>query len=148
MRRLFKAGCCSLIGLMTTAVPAIAASAVASNATATLTVTVVGVRNAKGQVVVTLCRAGEEFPGGCSMRRQSPATQGRTTVAFSSLPPGNYAVALFHDEDGDGKLTFIKEGIGFSNDANVAYGAPKFSLSSFAVANRPKTITVNIKYLS
>lgn len=113
-----------------------------------LTVTVAGVRSALGTIIVSLCRAGEAFPGGCSMRSSAPATKGATRVSFASLPPGHYAVALFHDEDGDGKLTFIKEGIGFSNDANIAYGPPKFSLSAFAVGPTPKSIVVNIKYLS
>ncbi len=113
-----------------------------------LTVTVAGVRSALGTIIVSLCRAGESFPGGCSMQRSAPATKGATRVSFATLPPGHYAVALFHDEDGDGKLTFIKEGIGFSNDANIAYGPPKLSLSDFVVGSTPKSIVVNIKYLS
>lgn len=123
-----------------------AGSSLAPNAPG-LVVNVAGVRDNLGRIIVTLCGAGEAFPGGCKLRQGMPATKGMTRVAFRSLPAGTYAVALFHDEDGDGKLVFIKEGIGFSNDANMAYGPPKFVPSSFKVRG-PTSIVINIKYLS
>ena len=51
-----------------------------------------------------------------------PASKGEMRVVFAGLPPGEYAVAAFHDADGDGKLAqnivgMPTEGFGFSNGA-------------------------------
>lgn len=131
--------CCALWGgAAVCAAPAGASS---------LTVNVAGIRSANGAVVVTLCRAGEAFPAGCKMKNGAHAVKGVTKVRFGSLPPGSYAVAVFHDEDGDGKLTFIKEGIGFSNNSNLTFGPPKFEPAAFRVQGTT-AITLNIKYFS
>lgn len=47
------------------------------------------------------------------------------------LPPGNYAISLFHDENNDGKMNMNWIGIpaekfGFSNNPRVIMSAPSF----------------------
>ena len=58
-------------------------------------------------------------------RPARPADTSGVRIIFAGLPPGDYAVAAFHDADGNGELgTNIlgipTEGYGFSN------GAPGF----------------------
>ena len=60
-----------------------------------------------------------------------------TTAEWSvGLPAGRYAVAVIHDEDGNGKLNtnFLgmpRERYGFSNQARGRFGAPSFKDASF-----------------
>lgn len=112
-----------------------------------LTVEVGAVRSAAGNVVVSLCKEGEAFPSGCTLKSKSKSEAGVTKIEFPGLAPGKYAAAVFHDEDADGKLTFMKEGIGFSNGANLAFAQPKFEASAFPV-NGKTTIKLNIKYFN
>jgi uncharacterized protein (DUF2141 family) len=60
------------------------------------------------------------------------------SITLDSIAPGHYAVSLFHDENGNGKLDTGSFGIpiektGASNNAKGAYGPPKFEDCSFLV---------------
>src|SRR5215470_780230 len=73
----------------------------------TLTVKIVGARNAKGRVGVALFQAARGFPTNASaaLRTQQSAIDSRTMTAevvFRDVPPGVYAVAVFHDENVNG----------------------------------------------
>ena len=93
-------------------------------------------RSADGDVRVALHRQMEDakFPGdagvvGAIMR---PAASGTVRVIFADVAPGAYAVAVFHDADGDGELAqnFLgmpTEGYGFSNGAVGFMGPPSFA---------------------
>lgn len=59
-----------------------------------------------------------------------------TTVVIPGLPAGRYAVAAFHDSDGNGELTLWpfglpKEAYGFSRDARGRFGPPTFDQAAF-----------------
>ena len=59
-----------------------------------------------------------------------------TTTTISGLAPGRYAVAVFHDVDGDGRLStwpigLPKEAYGFSRDARGRFGPPAFAAAAF-----------------
>ena len=61
-------------------------------------------------------------------------------VVFEGIPFGEYAVSVFHDENGNRKLEkstlgFPEEGVGFSNDQKVKLSAPSFKASKFALSN-------------
>lgn len=124
-------------------------TAASFNATAStsLYVKVDGIRNSDGEVSVTLCAEDEIFPAGCSKTLKTAATKGTTTLRFEGLTAGKYAAALFHDENADGSLTFIQEGIAFSNNSNLEFGPPKFEPASFTV-DGDTTINVNIRYFN
>lgn len=110
-----------------------------------LTVRASGVRNASGQIIVTLCSEGQKFPSACSTKLSVAAKAGVTVAEFDHLARGKYAVALFHDENADGALTLQQEGIGFSRNSNLEFSMPDFKKSEFSL---PETndISVNIKY--
>src|SRR3546814_17710345 len=63
----------------------------------------------------------------------------RTSACFW-VTPGHYAVAIYHDENGDRKfnrtLTTPKEGFGFSNDAPTTFGLSSFAKVRFAEIGR------------
>ena len=81
----------------------------------------------------------EQHESGKQMRggRQQAAGDS-TTVSLGPVEPGRYSVAVFLDEDADGKfdsnfLGIPKEPFGFSNDVMGALGKPSFEKASFEV---------------
>ncbi|MFH2129053.1 MAG: DUF2141 domain-containing protein [bacterium] len=69
---------------------------------------------------------------------QSPL-QNRTARLVCRLEPGQYAAAMYHDENDNGKLDthFIKlprEGYGFSNNARLSFGPPRYEDAVFSVS--------------
>lgn len=66
-----------------------------------------------------------------------------------NVAPGRYAIRLFHDRNGDGKLGTNLMGIpnepfGFSNDAPVQFGPPAFEAAAFDVGATGISITVSL----
>jgi uncharacterized protein (DUF2141 family) len=72
-------------------------------------------------------------------------------VSFAAVAPGDYALALLHDENGNGKLDSFamipKEGFGFSNNPKIRFGAPRFAETRFAVGAGTTRQTVRMRYL-
>lgn len=58
---------------------------------------------------------------------------------IEGVPDGEFAIAIFQDLNGNGKLDTSKKGIpkepfGFSNDARGSFGPPKFKKAKFIVS--------------
>ncbi len=72
------------------------------------------------------------------------------SLSFADLPPGNYALSLFHDENSNAKLDTMlaipKEGFGFSRNPKIRFGAPAFNQVAFPVAATAVTLTVRMQY--
>ena len=67
------------------------------------------------------------------------------------MPPGVYAVQLFHDRKDTGRLErgvfgIPKESIGFSNNAPVGLHGPRFGRAAFIHGQDPQDITVNLRH--
>ena len=122
---------------------------------ATLTVEVTGVRSPKGTVQAALYpdAKSDRFLdlSAATARSLAKAKPGTVVITFKNVKPGIYAVALYHDENGNGKLdaTAIgvpKEGAGFSRDAVGRMGPPRFDRASFEVGDTDKKITLRMVY--
>jgi len=79
-----------------------------------------------------------------------PATKGSAQIVFDALSPGRYAVMVYHDENGDGKLNlrfgmFPIEGYGLSNNPK-AMGPPKFADSAFEVGEQDTSVNITLNY--
>lgn len=110
-----------------------------------------GVRSARGTIRAQLMKADPaagiaKSVGGNFMA----AVAGTTTLTFAGLADGDYAVQMFHDEDGDGQMKtnmfgIPSEGFGFSNGARAAFGPPKFA--DMKVTVNANTVTIaNMAY--
>jgi uncharacterized protein (DUF2141 family) len=121
---------------------------------ATLDVAVSGLRSAKGNVLICLTAQPKHFPN-CN---KDPAAHKRTvaaaragTIVFSDVIPGTYALALVHDENGNGKLDtsliIPREGFGFSRNPIIAFGPPKFGAAKFPLAGGESGQAVKMKYM-
>jgi uncharacterized protein (DUF2141 family) len=109
---------------------------------ATLTVRVIGARNARGKIRVALFRSAEGFPGDASKAFRlenapiDPQTL-NTQIVLADLPAGHYALSVFHDENLNEKLdkNFMgipKEGYGVSNNPGRKMRAPTFEEARFS----------------
>lgn len=133
----------------------LAGAAIAGPAAAgDVVITITDLRSAEG--VVRACMTTQEkiFPK-C---RKDPASH-RTvvkagdsvTIRFTDVKPGTYAVALLHDENNDGKANralgmMPKEGYGFSRDAKVRMGPPKFEDAVFEHTGENQKLTIRMRY--
>jgi|SRR5208282_4653079 len=102
-------------------------------------VEVTGFRNDKGQLGCSLWPGPEGFPrddSHISGHVWAPIHGGRGECVFGGVPAGDYAVTLFHDENGNGKFDsnffgYPLEGYGFSNNAKAQFKAPSFDETKF-----------------
>jgi uncharacterized protein (DUF2141 family) len=113
-----------------------------------------GFRSLKGQVLVCLTTQADRFPN-CQddpqARRLTVPTTHAAALRFGDLPSGNYALALIHDENANGKLDTVlgipREGFGFSRNPAIRFGPPKFVESRFAVTSGTTDESIRVKYL-
>lgn len=116
----------------------------------TLTIQLKGFKSDKGTVRVALFDSEAAFPKADKAMRKEMANiaGGTATVVLSDLKPGTYAVAAYHDANGNGKMdtNFIgipKEPTGVSNDAKARMGPPSFKDAKFSLtATNAITITM------
>jgi uncharacterized protein (DUF2141 family) len=117
-----------------------------------LSLAVEGLRSHKGQILICVTRLPGYFPDctGDPDRRHMAVPTSAATIAIATLTPGDYAIAIIHDENGNGKLdTFMgipREGVGFSRNPVLRFGAPRFSAASFPVADVAVQQKIRIKY--
>jgi uncharacterized protein (DUF2141 family) len=138
--------------------------AVPTNATAprpapgknTLTVKIVGFRNAKGKVDALLFNGPQGFPDDQSKAiddDEAPIDPRTLTAAivFRNLRPGAYAITVLHDENMNRKLdtNFIgipEEGYGASQNPPKMHRAPTFDEAKFTLASPKQTIQIKLIY--
>lgn len=123
----------------------------AASAQGVLTVEVDNVRAAKGVVHVDICPQANFLTDDCRWSGDAAARIGTTRVAVANLPPGRYAAQVFLDENSNhkvdrGLLGIPKEGVGFSNDARISWGPPKFADAVFIYNGGDQTIRLKLRY--
>ena len=119
-------------------------------------VEVTGMRNDNGKLGCSLFNGPEGFPrDGSKVFRHmwaSPIKNGRGECFFIGVPAGDYAVTVFHDENGNGKfdmnwMGMPLEGYGFSNNIKPRFKAPSFDECQFHYNGAgPKEIPIEVIY--
>ncbi|RZT57074.1 uncharacterized protein (DUF2141 family) [Sphingomonas sp. BK036] len=118
-----------------------------------LDVEVDNLRSAKGMIRICLTADPDNFPA-CiddanALTRSVPASV--RTTSFPGLPQRGYALAIIHDENSNSKLDTIagipREGYGFSRNAAVRFGPPRFSAARFMVAGDAELQQVKMRYM-
>jgi uncharacterized protein (DUF2141 family) len=117
-------------------------------------ITVTDLRSAKGVVRACLTMRADVFPK-CNKdpnayRVVVPAAT-KLEIRFTGVKPGNYAIALLHDENNNGKADramgmMPKEGYGFSRDAPVNMAPPKFKDAVTAIGEGLVRLTIKMRY--
>ena len=92
------------------------------------------------------------FPGTMAIKEMMvPIKQLKATCRFTDLQKGVYAVAVFHDENDNGKLdtNFLGipvEGSGASNNAQGWMGPPTFDDARFEFTGGLHEIKIDVSY--
>ena len=117
-----------------------------------LTVELVGLRSAKGTMMLCLTARPANFPD-CKTRGDArfvnvPAS--RASATFPGVPAGRWAVAAVHDQDGDGRLDTLfgvpREGIGFTRNPKLGWGPPSFDSAAVEMGAADRVERVRLKY--
>ncbi|MDA1076560.1 MAG: DUF2141 domain-containing protein [Proteobacteria bacterium] len=115
-----------------------------------LKITIADVPDSSGSLMVALMASEGEFkdtaPAVASMIL--PARQGSVALTLHDVEPGEYAVRVMHDQNGNQKLDANMIGIprepwGFSNNAAGSFGPPGWKDVTFTVEGH-KEITINL----
>ncbi|NRB58640.1 MAG: DUF2141 domain-containing protein [Winogradskyella sp.] len=114
----------------------------------TITVTIDNVKNDNGKVVMAL-HTSETFMKGKGIKNvETEIKDGKVTVTFEDVLPGEYAIMALHDENENNRMDFEqngmpKESYGMSNN-NMSFGPPSYDDAKFEVAN--ENLDLNIRF--
>jgi uncharacterized protein (DUF2141 family) len=115
---------------------------------------VIGLRSASGDVVCSLFNDANAFPRDDSkvLRTvKAPITGSHALCQFAGIAAGDYAMVVYHDENGDGEFNqnafgMPEEGYGFSRDAAALFSAPSFDSAKFHFDGTRLYMIINIRY--
>jgi uncharacterized protein (DUF2141 family) len=119
--------------------------------TGVLQVTVTGVRNGHGHVLVAVCDKATFLQPRCAYHGRAAAAPGAVVVQITAVPAGVYAVEAYQDENDNGVLdrSFLgmpKEGMGFSRDAPMRFGPPDFADAAVTVPAEGGALSLALRY--
>ncbi len=120
--------------------------------TGTFTLEIIGLRNDTGLMQIAIFNSRESFlKDGKDFRHMSvPIKNAKAVALIENLPFGNYGIAVFHDENSNGKMdtNFLgipKEGFGFSNTQRPL-GPPKFETAKIVFDGTINKALIAITY--
>ena len=114
-----------------------------------------GLRSDRGKALVALFRSSKGFPDEARKawrRAEVPIRKGAARAVFKNVPPGRYALAVLHDEDGDremktGLFGRPKEGYGVSRNPPARMGPPRYEDAVLPIRpSRRITVHIDMKY--
>lgn len=120
---------------------------------ASLDIDIQGARSTKGFFKLCVTADPKNFPrchdDALATRRSVPASV--SALRLEGLPRGTYAAAVVHDENANRRLDTLagipREGYGFSRNAPVRFGPPKFTAAQFAVAGDANEQQIRLRYI-
>ena len=120
---------------------------------ASLLISVDGLRDHKGKLLYCMTRQTTDYmrcdkdPG--AVHGSVAASTAR--IEFDNMAPGEWALLLIHDSNGNGKLDkrfgIPREGFGFSNNPAIRFGAPSAGDVRFEVPSGPSHQNVRMRYI-
>ncbi len=118
---------------------------------ATIEVEITGLVSDSGDVHIALYDNPAAFPKPDGMLKETQVLihQRQARTAFEGLPPGRYAIAVYHDENSNddfdqGIFGIPLEDYGFSNNARVFFAPPSFEDAAFEVAEPLQRIRIRL----
>lgn len=119
-----------------------------------LTVSITALKNDNGQVIIDIFTNENGYPmkteNAIFRKKQTIPEDGKVVFYIDDLENGEYAFALFHDENNNDKLdvNFIgipKEGVGASNNAKDFMSPPGYNDARFNI-NKSTVVTIKMLY--
>ena len=113
-----------------------------------LEVTVKNIKEVKGTIRVALYNNEKDFLEKFLHGKVVKVTGSEANIVFENLKPGDYAVSVFHDENGNeeldsGFMGIPNEPYGFSNDAMGTFGPPSFEKAKMSITS-DKVSVINL----
>ena len=105
----------------------------------TLTIVIEDIRDASGTVQVQVLAGQTQFEGGGTVAQfLEQAVEGTLTITAEDLPPGEYAIRIMHDVNGNDELdaNFVgmpTEPYAFSNNARGMFGPATWEDARFVL---------------
>jgi uncharacterized protein (DUF2141 family) len=117
---------------------------------ADLTIHIDDVKTASGNLMVAVFNSEGTFLKAPAKASGAPAVQTGASVVIQDLPEGEYAFAVYHDANGNGKmdknlLGIPTEDYAFSNNALGKMGPPSFASAKFALPAAGANVRVSLK---
>jgi uncharacterized protein (DUF2141 family) len=125
-----------------------------------LTIDISGLNSEKGNLCLSMFNSPDGYPDSASkaVLAECFSVIGRAfSLTIENVLPGRYAIAMWHDENRDGKLNYNflgipKEGLAFSENGKPRItppppGPPSFNAVSFEVKDTPKSTPAKMSYL-
>ncbi len=114
----------------------------------TITVTVDNVKNDTGKVLMSLHTTDTFMKGNGILDSETDIKDGKVTITFENVQPGEYAIMALHDENGNKRMDFRENGMpiesyGTSNNV-MAFGPPQYDDAKFNVED--KDLDLNIRF--
>ena len=111
-------------------------------------------RNNNGKCIIYIFNSKEGFPTKPEKAFKTISgkiIQNRCVANVADLEPGEYAVAVVHDENSNNKIdtNFLgipREGMGSSNNPR-SFGPPSFNDARFSYTGTGKSLEITIKYI-
>ncbi|WP_448564979.1 DUF2141 domain-containing protein [Thalassotalea ganghwensis] len=99
-----------------------------------------GIKSEQGKLYIQLFEGEDNYSNGNALRAAIVAAkEGKVTVKFDGIAPGEYAIKFFHDENDNAQLEtnifgMPVEGFGFSNDAKPSFGPVNYRDAKFDIS--------------
>ena len=119
-------------------------------AAADVKVSLAGVQNERGHLIVSLCTEAE-FLKDCQYTQKIVPQKPVSIVWFKDIPPGRYGVQAHHDENDNGKMDYGLFGVlpaeayGFSRRGRL-YSEPKYDRVAFDLPATGTEMTIDLQY--
>ncbi|TYA84279.1 DUF2141 domain-containing protein [Seonamhaeicola marinus] len=116
--------------------------------TTNITVTIDNALNDDGKILFAL-HTNETFMKAKPIQQaKSTIENGKATISFNGVAPGEYAIIALHDENDNNRMDYEdsgmpKESYGISNNPG-GFGPPQYHTAKFSVTNEP--VTMHIRF--
>lgn len=118
-------------------------------------VTVSGIEKPTGTLRISVYREEAGFPTDAEKAWRhytQPVNSQSVSFLIDDLPPGEYAIAIHHDENNDGEVNtkwygLPKEGLGVSKNAKGFMGPPDFEDAVFRLGEDGEVLKITLVYL-
>lgn len=116
-----------------------------------LAVQVIGMESEKGSIQVAVFNSADRFLEHPCHQRTISITSQDTVQAEFELPPGQYAIAVYHDTNQNQELDknffgIPQEAYGFSNNARgSSMGPPSFEDTKITLGKKQQTVCIKLR---
>lgn len=142
----------SIFTVLAMAGASFSAAAVAQDTASSLTVNFTGMEETTGNIMGVLVNSEAAYSDKAAPVRpiMVAVNKADATATIEGIAPGTYAIKLFHDVDGDGKMGFNPYGMpiepfAFSNNAVGNMGPAKWADAKFEVKAGANVHSITVK---